>query len=522
MKKFPALIALLCIFVYAGSLVYGAYRVYTSVQNQKKLAVKELNGIQNRISSNGSDFYTQPFRDDIKKSMAECTVLQGIIITGPQGNLGFEKEAGAVIRNNPNPGFIPRFGYAKLQARPINIPGSRNVNIYSVFNAINYENLVLVLRQTLFAILCALLLSFLTMMITILRSRSSGYAETSFAEDEGQKNYSAGSDFSESGEYSAEQNFTSQDEYTTEQDNSFSDVFNETEEKADDDFSSDDNFNENFNENFSEDFNEDFDDSGFNTGEGEEADFSVPDSEVPGGENNGGDFELPEFDDFSEKEDSSSLDDDFHLNDFIDEEDLSFPESTVEEPAPAADTTAGTPAAVGASSPNGLYSPRSNLGWEAYTEDRLASELHRCASSEQDLVVLLMECGNGVNCDAKLYRKIADEAVELFNLHDLTFEYGERGITVIIPNAGLEQGIAKAEAFHSKLFHSYYDFFRSKNDFLTGITSRSGRLIEADRLLQEAKKALEKAKIDEDLPIAAFKSDPEKYRNYIRKSALQD
>ena len=164
-----------------------------------------------------------------------------------------------------------------------------------------------------------------------------------------------------------------------------------------------------------------------------------------------------------------------------------------------------------------LYSPRSNLGWEAYTKDRLASELHRCAASEQDLVILLMECGEGVNCDGRLYKKIADEAVDLFNLHDLSFEYGDRGITVIFPNAGLDLGISKAEEFHSRLLKSSYDSFHSRNDFLVGISSRSGRLIEADRLLLEAQRALEKAKQEKDSPIVAFKSDPEKYRDFVRK-----
>jgi hypothetical protein len=133
-----------------------------------------------------------------------------------------------------------------------------------------------------------------------------------------------------------------------------------------------------------------------------------------------------------------------------------------------------------------------------------------------------MDCGDGVNCDAELYKKIADETVELFNLRDLTFECGNRGITVIIPNAGLEEGINKAEAFHSRLLHSHSDSFHSKTDFLTGISSRSGRLIEADRLLLEAKKALEKAKVDAGSPIVAFKSDPEKYREFVKKGAAKE
>jgi hypothetical protein len=284
------------------------------------------------------------------------------------------------------------------------------------------------------------------------------------------------------------------------------------------------------------------------------------------GDSTDGGFELPGFDDVpgdftAEPEDtavndSGFEDDGFHLDDFLDEADLDLPETESGEladsaefaipetdfpdfddfagpetdmddsnlpstdsgdsPVPAADA----PASSGTGGPNGLYSPRSNIGWEAYTRDRLDSELHICASSEQDLVVLLIECGDGVNCDGTLYKKIADTAVELFNLKDLTFEYGERGITVIIPNAGLEQGIAKAEGVHTRLFKNCPESFHAKSDLLAGISSRSGRLIEADRLMLEASRALEKAKVDSGSPIVAFKSDPEKYREYLQKESL--
>jgi hypothetical protein len=56
----------------------------------------------------------------------------------------------------------------------------------------------------------------------------------------------------------------------------------------------------------------------------------------------------------------------------------------------------------------------------------------------------------------------------------------------------------------------------SKTDLRAGLSSRSGRLIDADRLFFEAASALEKAK--DGQPIVAFKSNPEKYRDFVRKS----
>lgn len=493
MKKFPAFIALLCILVYVAALLYGAYRVYTNIETQKQRAIAELDGIQRQITQSGSSFFTESFREDIKKRLAGCDTLQGIIVTGSQGSIPFEKEAGSVIRHDPAPGFIPRFGYKSLPAREADIPNIRNVYIHSFYNALDYGDLVSALRLILVGILGALLVSFLTMMITLLRSRSGRVASTQFAgasSDSGQMGY--GDTFSE---------YSGNSDAAPDTGSAFSDVFDETDGQSGGGFSADDDFTG----------VGDFSDSG---------DFSTPVEEGPGLDAGGDDFELPDFDDFSGMDAAVSGDDDFHLDDFLDEEDLSLPTAA----SATASVSAATSAAPSTSSqaPNGLYSPRSNLGWEAYTVDRLASELHRCASSEQDLVVLLMECGDGINCDARLYKKIADEAVEIFNLHDLTFEHGNTGITVIIPNAGLEQGIAKAESFHSRLINSHYESFHSNTDFLIGISSRSGRLIEADRLLLEAKTALEKAKIDAGSPIVAFKSDPEKYREFVRKSALQD
>ena len=454
-NKIPSLIALTCILIYAGAVLFGAYQVYTSIESRRAQAIQELDRMQNLISQNSSIFFTEPFREQFHKQLSECTALEGIIITGSQGPIYFEKEAGAVIRHDPNPRFIPQFGYITLQYEPMEIPGARNVNLYSVFNAVNYESLVYTLRLVLCAILGALLLSFITMMITMLWPQTSGFLDQTVFADE-----------------------------TAPQES----VFN----------------------------NDYFDD-----------DFSLHDSPAETADTESMDdvFELPDFDDFAASGKAESTADSFHLDDFLDEGELALPESEYPAEEPEEQSTvsnerqesqAGDDA--GKENPNGLYSPRSNIGWEEYTQDRLASELHICASSEQDLIVLLMECGEKVDCSNSLYKKIAKEAVEMFNLRDLTFEYGNRGIAVIIPNAGLEQGISRAEAFHARLLKSFFDSFHSKNDFLIGISSRSGRLIEAGRLILEASRALEKAKTEPDSPIIAFKSDPEKYREYIKKA----
>lgn len=171
------------------------------------------------------------------------------------------------------------------------------------------------------------------------------------------------------------------------------------------------------------------------------------------------------------------------------------------------------------SAPTGLFTPRGNIGWEAYTGDRLASELHRCASFEQDLVFIAIDFGDGNLPNEKQYRQFAEEAVEFFSSRDLVFEKGENGLSVIVPSMNLEQGIAKSEEFRNRIALKLAE--PSTGELCVGLSSRSGRLIDADRLMREAYRALEKASEDPSSPVVAFKSDPEKYREFITKADNQ-
>jgi GGDEF domain-containing protein len=170
------------------------------------------------------------------------------------------------------------------------------------------------------------------------------------------------------------------------------------------------------------------------------------------------------------------------------------------------------------SGPKGLYSSRSNIGWEDYTIDRLDSELHRCSSTEKDLAFLLLEFAD-INNDA-LFKQAAEEAVSFFTSRDLIFEYGKKGISIILPGIGLDTAIIKSEKFYLRIMEKLFPADEQTTDeqnfnLKIGLSSRSGRLLNADRLMLEAKEALKKAKNDTDTSIIAFKSDPEKYRAFI-------
>ena len=173
-------------------------------------------------------------------------------------------------------------------------------------------------------------------------------------------------------------------------------------------------------------------------------------------------------------------------------------------------------AAFSSTAPQGLFSTRSNIGWQEHTAERLAAELHRCASFEQELSVLAMDFKGAETMNDALYRQFADEAVTFFAVRDLIFEAGENGITVIIPDMAMEEAMQKGEEFRRRAGIKLPKTFEARDSLYVGVSSRSGRVIEAERLLLEAATALEKTQEEPVSPIVAFKIDPEKYRQFIK------
>jgi hypothetical protein len=99
----------------------------------------------------------------------------------------------------------------------------------------------------------------------------------------------------------------------------------------------------------------------------------------------------------------------------------------------------------------------------------------------------------------------------------LIFERGDRGISIILPGSSLEEGFEKAKQFHNLMLTGLPEIFPRKDDLRIGISARSERLLESDRLLLEASRALERTNLDPESPIIAFKSDIEKYRAFVKK-----
>jgi hypothetical protein len=440
---FAFIIALVCIAVYISALLFAAYRIYLSVNERRATAGREFYDLADLSSAAGVlGFMDAPFREALQDRLEGSQTLQGLIISGPNGEYAFERKQGSVIGwVGDSPRFITRFGISRTPYfAPLRIEGLRNVTISAVASYIDYDVLIAVMKRSLLAVLAALAASFITLIIETLRGRNRPDAAGSPPDRDG--DLPRPEEIFTPGEAEPPVNFP------------------EEEEPGEEDF----------------------------------PDFSVPEAGEP-------DFPeeealLPDFDEVPAEESAG--------------EEKRPPKAPPEKAPPEPAEKSAPP-----SGPRGLYSPETRIGWEDYTLDRLAAELHRCASFEQDLALLIIQFKESRGPEEELFKELAERAVNYFNLRDLIFERGGRGITVIIPNIDLDQGFSQSEEFHNRVSSSLSSYFSAPTDLCIGLSSRSGRLIDADRLLYEASQALNKALEDPASPIVAFKSDPEKYRSFI-------
>lgn len=163
--------------------------------------------------------------------------------------------------------------------------------------------------------------------------------------------------------------------------------------------------------------------------------------------------------------------------------------------------------------PEGLYSPVTGIGWEQYLSERLDSELVRAASSEQDLSLVILRVSGLVHTDL-VSRKISQILLDVFKFRDMIFEFGTDGFAGILQNINLDQAMKIADGLYASVDGLLMEMsFDGK--ITIGITTRTARLLPAGRMIEEAFSAAKKAIEEPNIPIVAFRANPEKYRNYV-------
>ena len=159
------------------------------------------------------------------------------------------------------------------------------------------------------------------------------------------------------------------------------------------------------------------------------------------------------------------------------------------------------------------YSPETGLSWESFLNERLTNELKRSAQSEQELSFTLIYCPNFK--DPSVYSQMAKKLKRVFTMGDLVFEYTLKGVkafAVILPDTDLMVSIDLVKEF---LNDADLSKDRCRGGATAGLSSRSGRLVDASILIKEATAALSRAEKDPETNIIGFKPDPGKFRNYL-------
>jgi len=156
-----------------------------------------------------------------------------------------------------------------------------------------------------------------------------------------------------------------------------------------------------------------------------------------------------------------------------------------------------------------LYNPDTGLGWESFLEERLGLELERSASFDQDLVLVMIS--NDLESNVEM-EKISAIVKDVYSYQDLIFEAGKNGLALIEPNKDLDEAIMDVQNLFKRM-EQEMDITGLK----CGLSSRNGRLITGKRLIKEADTSLNKS--DEENPIVGFRSDPERFREYLSHSS---
>ncbi len=197
-------------------------------------------------------------------------------------------------------------------------------------------------------------------------------------------------------------------------------------------------------------------------------------------------------DNFMEIEEADDIEDLPDLEDFMADEDL-------------ADELSAEPFLGEEEVDPKLYSPRTDVCWESFLDDRLPQELDRASSENEDLSFVYLR-DQSVQNDGD-FKEFSQALTRDFPYRDMIFEWGDQGFAMILPNSDLVETLEKLDLFIND---------QPERDIRIGATSRNGRLLDKDQLIGEAAAAIRRT--SHDNKIVGFRADPERYREAVSRS----
>ena len=118
----------------------------------------------------------------------------------------------------------------------------------------------------------------------------------------------------------------------------------------------------------------------------------------------------------------------------------------------------------------------------------------------------------GLERSCAVIKQISEYLITQFQFKDLLFEYKEDSIAAIKLGTNTDQALTLAETINADINAMLKDY--PTKSFI-GISTRTIRMMSAERLLKEADEALVHAQEDEDSPIIAFRADAIKYQKFL-------
>ncbi len=143
-------------------------------------------------------------------------------------------------------------------------------------------------------------------------------------------------------------------------------------------------------------------------------------------------------------------------------------------------------------------------------QDYLDTSLQNATENEQDLSFAIIKFNilNNNVLDA-----IKEQLLNITPQNNI-FKFEDNAIAIIINDNDIDEAVIKAQDLYNKI----NDVLTNKNinvNFAIGLSSKSLRIVAANRLINEADQAVERAFGETELPIVAFKVNPDKYREHI-------
>lgn len=160
-----------------------------------------------------------------------------------------------------------------------------------------------------------------------------------------------------------------------------------------------------------------------------------------------------------------------------------------------------------------MFSPVTGFCREQDLQIRLDSEIARAAASEQDLSLIIIRIP-GLSYTDAIVPQLCECLLREFQFRDMIFEYKGDGFAVIRIDTSIESAETQADSVQAGITRLTAD--SGKKCFI-GISSRSIRMLSAERLIAEASEAMRHASEDGNSQTISFHVDIEKYREFIQK-----